>query len=110
MIEIHRVTRDRWPELERLFEGRGKLRGCWCMIFRAGSDGKVPKAVGPERKHAMRGLVGAQSFGVSLAQCGLCSSRPGAVSVTPDNAMRADKGNLSRLLLAHEPRQIELFR
>lgn len=57
-MDIHRVTPDRWPDLERLFESRGTLRGCWCMIFRAGPDGKTPKSSGPERKQAMRALVG----------------------------------------------------
>ena len=56
-IELHQVTPDRWSDFNRLFESRGTLRGCWCMIFRAGPDGKVPKATGPERKCAMRELV-----------------------------------------------------
>lgn len=78
-FEIHRVTAERWPDLERLFESRGRLRGCWCMLFRASPDGKVPKADGRERKHAMRelvrggipvGLLG-YSDGVPVAWCSL---------------------------------------
>lgn len=57
MIEIRRVTPNRWTDFEQLFESRATLRGCWCMIFRAGLDGKVPKAVGSERKQAMHELV-----------------------------------------------------
>ena len=55
--KIHPVTPDRWTDLERLFESTGRLSGCWCMIFRAGPDGKIPGAVRTERKHAMRELI-----------------------------------------------------
>lgn len=54
---IRRVTAEQWPDMERFFESRGTLRGCWCMIFRAGVDGKVPPPSGPARKRAMRDLV-----------------------------------------------------
>lgn len=57
MIEIHRVSTDRWRDMERLFESSGRLRGCWCMIFRAGLNGKVPPPSGGARKKAMRDLV-----------------------------------------------------
>lgn len=81
MIEIHRVTPDRWPDLERLFESRGRLRGCWCMIFRAGADGARPKAAGPDRKRSMRELVGA---GVPVGLLGCSDGAPVAwCSVAP---------------------------
>jgi ribosomal protein S18 acetylase RimI-like enzyme len=57
MIEIHRVTPDRLADLEELFETRGTLRGCRCMIFRAGVNGKVPPPSGSARKRAMAVLV-----------------------------------------------------
>lgn len=56
-IEIHPVTPERLADLEELFESTATLRGCRCMIFRAGVTGKVPPASGPERKKAMRALV-----------------------------------------------------
>ena len=33
-LEIHRVTRSRWRDLERLFGPRGACGGCWCMYWR----------------------------------------------------------------------------
>ena len=34
MTEIHPLTPDRWPHLEKLFGPRGAYGGCWCMYFR----------------------------------------------------------------------------
>lgn len=55
--QIRRVTADLWPDMVRLFESSGRLRGCWCMIFRAGVQGKVPQLSGPACKRAMHDLV-----------------------------------------------------
>lgn len=86
MIEIHRVTPDRWQDLERLFESRGRLRGCWCMIFRAGSDGNLPMAAGPERKREMRALTCA---GVPVGLLGYSDGMPVAwCSVAPRETFR----------------------
>ncbi len=49
-ITFHEVDRDRWADLERLFESRGGPKYCWCMVWRsmpAGtsrSDALVKKA------------------------------------------------------------------
>lgn len=86
MLAIHRVTPERWPDLERLFESRGTLRGCWCMIFRAGPEGKVPPASGPARKQAMRGLVRA---GAPVGLLGYVEGEPVAwCSVAPRSSFR----------------------
>jgi len=86
MIKIHQVTPNRWPDLERLFESRGTLRGCWCMLFRAALDGRVPKANGPERKRAMRELV---HTGVRLGLLGYSDGAPVAwCSLGPRESFR----------------------
>jgi GNAT superfamily N-acetyltransferase len=56
-IEVHPLTADRLPAFQRLFESRGTLRGCWCMIFRADVTGRVPPPNRAERNRAMRDLV-----------------------------------------------------
>jgi GNAT superfamily N-acetyltransferase len=37
-VEVHPVTPERWPDLEKLFGPRGACAGCWCMYW------KLPKA------------------------------------------------------------------
>ena len=80
------MTAERWADLERLFESRGRLRGCWCMLFRAGLDGKVPPANGPDRKQAMWELVAA---GVPVGLLGYADGEPVAwCSVAPRATFR----------------------
>jgi GNAT superfamily N-acetyltransferase len=41
-LRFEEVTPDHWPDFERLFEGRGGPKSCWCMVWRtmpAGSRG-----------------------------------------------------------------------
>ena len=86
MIEIHPVTPDRWPDLGRLFESRGTLRGCWCMIYRAGPEGQVPKAAGSERKGATCELV---RTGTPVGLLGYAGGEPVAwCSVAPRDTFR----------------------
>src|SRR5688500_14675822 len=81
MLEIHRVDAQRRADLERFFESMGRLRGCRCMICRAGPDGKVPPPNGPARKRAMRALVAA---GVPVGLLGYADGVPVAwCSVAP---------------------------
>lgn len=37
-LSIHPVTKDFWPDLERLFGKQGACNGCWCMYWRIGPD------------------------------------------------------------------------
>jgi hypothetical protein len=37
-LSIHPVTKDLWPDLERLFGKQGACNGCWCMYWRIGPD------------------------------------------------------------------------
>jgi GNAT superfamily N-acetyltransferase len=34
-LRFHEVTPERWGDFERLFEGRGGPKACWCMVWRA---------------------------------------------------------------------------
>jgi GNAT superfamily N-acetyltransferase len=51
------VTPSRWKDMERLFEGRGGPKYCWCTPYRFADSPERTKA--PERKEAMRGRVAA---------------------------------------------------
>ncbi len=33
-LECHEVDAARWPDLVRLFEGRGGPGHCWCLVWR----------------------------------------------------------------------------
>jgi GNAT superfamily N-acetyltransferase len=33
-FDVQPVTAERWPDLARLFSGKGDAAGCWCMWFR----------------------------------------------------------------------------
>ena len=41
-ISFHAVEGDTWADFERLFEGPGAPKYCWCMVWRA---------IGPEREN-----------------------------------------------------------
>jgi len=50
------VTRDRWPDLERLFGPNGAYGGCWCMFWRqTRKDYETLK--GAENKTSMQTIV-----------------------------------------------------
>jgi len=85
-LEIHRVTQERWADLEQLFESRGTPKGCWCMIFRAGVQGRVPPPNGAARKEALRQLV---SSGAPVGLLGYADGVPVAwCSVAPRAGFR----------------------
>jgi GNAT superfamily N-acetyltransferase len=55
-LSFHPLTRDRWPDLEKLFGVRGACGGCWCMTWR------LPRAEweagrGERNKKAFRAVV-----------------------------------------------------
>lgn len=53
---IHPLTPRRWPDLEKLFGGRGACGGCWCMWWRL-SRSQYEKQKGPGNKRALKNLV-----------------------------------------------------
>ncbi len=52
-LEFHQVDRDRWPDLERLFESRGGPHNCWCMVWRDKPLG-MGRMSGGARKEALK--------------------------------------------------------
>jgi GNAT superfamily N-acetyltransferase len=87
-VEIHPVTPDRWPDMEKLFGTRGASGGCWCMWWR------LPRSefnLGGERNHqAMKSLVDSGKIPGLLAY--VDSQPAGWVSVAP----REEYGALER--------------
>ena len=54
-LSVRPLTRERWPDLEALFNAKGcsVARGCWCMYYRrSGSRGPLP--AGTTRAQANR--------------------------------------------------------
>ena len=55
-LKFREVDRDRWEDLERLFEARGGPKYCWCMVWR-----RMPKGAGRAdsgaKKDALRQIV-----------------------------------------------------
>ena len=43
-LELHPLTPERWPDLEKVFGARGcsVARGCWCMFYRRSGEAPVP--------------------------------------------------------------------
>src|SRR2546427_5847527 len=56
-IEVHPLTKRRWPDLVELFGRRGAsmARGCWCMYYRKTGGSGVGS--GDANRKALRALV-----------------------------------------------------
>ncbi len=52
-MEFHEVGRDRWQDLERLFEARGGPKYCWCMVWRRMPKG-ISRSDSKAKKQALR--------------------------------------------------------
>jgi len=50
------VTKVTWKDLETLFEGKGGLSYCWCMLFRE-MDGARSSATNADRKRALKSCI-----------------------------------------------------
>jgi GNAT superfamily N-acetyltransferase len=85
-VEFHPVTRDRWPDLERLFsasagEELGNPSRCWCMEGRLASHAEWEASAGEPNKRAMQRLVesgeapGILAY-ISSVPAGWCSVAP----------------------------------
>lgn len=55
-MEFHEVDRDRWEDLERLFQSRGGPHYCWCMVWRRMPRGAARSDSGA-KKEALRRQV-----------------------------------------------------
>ena len=55
-LVFREVTRDRWPDLERLFESRGGPKHCWCMVWRPMRN-EALRTDRSEKKESLRDTV-----------------------------------------------------
>lgn len=55
-IEVHPLTAELWPDLEKLFGPRGAVGGCWCMWWRQ-SASEWERSKGGENKAALRDII-----------------------------------------------------
>jgi hypothetical protein len=58
-LQVRPVTEATWPDLERLFEGRGGPKYCWCMAWRALENRSSARP--EQRKLALRQRVKAET-------------------------------------------------
>ncbi|HEU4759635.1 MAG TPA: hypothetical protein VFT91_06595, partial [Dehalococcoidia bacterium] len=61
-IEFHPVTRERWPDLDRLFaasaaEDLGNPSRCWCMEWRLASHAQWVEQAGEGNRRAMKAHI-----------------------------------------------------
>jgi GNAT superfamily N-acetyltransferase len=84
-LKFHKVTPDRWPDFERLFESRGGPKSCWCMVWRA-SPSEAKNRDGASRKAAMAARIQA---GTPVGLLGYANEEPVAwCSVAPRSTYR----------------------
>jgi GNAT superfamily N-acetyltransferase len=55
-LEVHPLTKKRWPDFETLFGPRGAYGGCWCMWWRT-SRKEFADCQGEKNRLAMKALV-----------------------------------------------------
>jgi GNAT superfamily N-acetyltransferase len=82
---IQEVDRDRWSDLEKLFESRGGPKYCLCMVWRATAE-EARKRDGQSRKTALQRRVEA---GVPVGILGYLDGEPVAwCSIAPRSTYR----------------------
>ncbi len=55
-LNFHPLTRDRWPDFQRLFGERGACGGCWCMWWRL-KRSQFDRQKGEANRKAMKAIV-----------------------------------------------------
>jgi GNAT superfamily N-acetyltransferase len=84
-LDVRAVDEQLWPDLERLFEGTGGPKSCWCMVWRATPD-EAKHADGPSRKRALERRV---RSGIPIGLLGYVDGQPVAwCSVAPRSTYR----------------------
>ena len=79
-LVFHEVDRDRWADLERLFEARGGPHHCWCMVWRATPE-EAKHTDGKSRKYALKKRV---EGGMPIGILGYLDDKPVAwCSIAP---------------------------
>ena len=96
-LVFHEVDRDRWRDLERLFESTGGPKYCWCMVWRGMPRG----ASRTDRQAKKAALAGRVREGVSVGILGYLDGEPVAwCSIAPRATYRELGGKND---LAEEP-------
>ena len=62
-MDFRPVTPERWPDLARLFDGRGGPRYCWCMVWRPWPAG-VERSRASKRAEMERTVLGGTPVGI----------------------------------------------
>lgn len=82
---FHEVTRERWGDMERLFEARGGPKSCWCMVWRATPE-EARRTDGASRKAALKKRVEAR---IPIGLLGYLDGEPVAwCSIAPRETYR----------------------
>jgi len=79
-VEIHPLTRERWPDLEKLFGRNGACGGCWCTWWRQTRSEYRANSGEPNRR-ALESLVESGTVPGLLAYAG--GAPVGWVAVQP---------------------------
>ncbi len=79
-LDIQPLTRERWPDLEKLFGKNGAYSGCWCMYWRV-TRSEFSRNAGEGNRQAFKALVDAGEIPGVLAYwdgepAGWCSLAP----------------------------------
>src|SRR5215471_20963197 len=81
------VTPDNWTDFERLFEGKGGPKNCWCMVWRAVPKGAASERPAAAKKREMKRRV---ASGEPVGLLGYVDGAPVAwCSIAPRTAYRA---------------------
>ena len=62
-MDFRPVTPERWPDLARLFDGRGGPKYCWCMVWRAWPTG-VERSRDSKRAEMERTVLSGTPVGI----------------------------------------------
>jgi GNAT superfamily N-acetyltransferase len=82
---FHEVDRERWDDLEKLFESRGGPKYCWCMVWRTTPE-EARNRDGQSRKSALKRRV---DGGIPVGILGYLDGKPIAwCSIAPRSTYR----------------------
>lgn len=56
-LDVQPLTKERWPDLEKLFGRRGAVGGCWCMWWRI-PRAEYERTKGEQNRASLETLVG----------------------------------------------------
>ncbi|WXG43801.1 MAG: GNAT family N-acetyltransferase [Promethearchaeati archaeon SRVP18_Atabeyarchaeia-1] len=89
-VKVQTLTRDRWPDLEKLFGSRGACGGCWCMWWRI-KRSLFNQQKGEGNREALRKIVDSGEVPGILAYAGgepigWCSVAPRETYLVLDNS------------------------